>query len=1279
MTAEKRAQSGNDGAAIDFADEVDIRDHFAKNGFAWGVGDILVAGGSLRFLGELLACVLNVHDTDGRRAVRRIVSIQPADPDGGQALPSAIGEAIGRWRGKMPTPEEEGILVRAVKVVVPAAMTVESVLAVLREIEPQSAVVIRSASSYRTAGLRGQQKKDPLALPEDIWAPHLHALCLNSLAAVRDREVYLAIDAGEEWPHRQANRDLLLSVEGLGVLGGSVPEGLSALIAARLDAWNAALRTGELGPVLREVDALPSRFGIFKPSLRMRLLKKAGLDGLARQALEAVPIELARNHAGEALLVAEMAVDLDTDDLAVRLLREIAPGNLSPEFLETYLRLADRLEAFDLASQAESLLAANYPDSAGLGAYRTGKALAKFEFRAAADSCIAAARQELAAVYGSLAEALAGGVPDYAAASDAARGFAPAHRLVATKLTVDHALRSGRNKVALSVALAEVKAGEADKGLARLILRAINAASLPGSAEELLSSDVFTNAVSFVLEVVARTPANGKLRIELARTLATESMGLYGLATLLSITLDLARKPHKAESVPQFVSWAKPASEEEIMAYLRPAMGWMAQSSPVMIGRITLPDALVPRPADPVIMGLVHFLQGFNPIETESGVETLIQLLGCAMALAPHGSIKDMDINMLRLVAVRMALAGRHQKARDFAETALLLAGDEPRRARAAWHCQGDVYARSNNLHEALIAAACGMMVGGSATPDQIWYESMLLFRIARDLRMADRALAFLEAGRQALEEFGALEKYKCQLDTSALQLRVLQLSENGPVDTAALPALMADLAENARVVLSGDNEIAPVAVLLGQVVREAGLAGLDVPRQALDLLAELAERCDPSLRQTLAAASKAVPTALDAVALIRALDPAQHSEDMAFDVRQLVVVARRLLSGEEALANPGIAAFAVELLSDLAIAPPRIGGSQVSWLPKGIGVPSAQAARLAATSSVPVVFMGLDSNEALLRVTIEADGESLPVREPDAVFSRDRLHAWVPEFPYRYGIDVDSFNLFHTSTEGLGVSDLPARAAIIASTVLQRIPPNILRVGEAFAGDDRRLFVAPSMAWLDAARGRPAGDGRSAAWISTAPGSDGGQTLQTIADRLRDCLADHQIELDEEAAIPTRLAGADLAIVAAHGGLLPGNFYFHVIANDAALKAAARHLADAVRGVGVAVLFVCSGGRVDGHPMASTTVGLVKYALEAGCNTVVASPWPLDSRVPSYWLPVFLDAWKRGLPVVDAAFEANQTVKRQFSSEHRDYLAMNVYGDGLRIRSAYPAAPQVR
>jgi hypothetical protein len=133
-----------------------------------------------------------------------------------------------------------------------------------------------------------------------------------------------------------------------------------------------------------------------------------------------------------------------------------------------------------------------------------------------------------------------------------------------------------------------------------------------------------------------------------------------------------------------FRAWSPPASDEAILQYLRPVMGWMAQASPIMIGRVMLPERFIPRERDSLIMGFVRALQDFSPIDTAAGTDTFTQLLGCAMALAPHGSIKHMDISMLRVAAVRMALAGRHQKARDLAETALLLAGDVPRRARVA-------------------------------------------------------------------------------------------------------------------------------------------------------------------------------------------------------------------------------------------------------------------------------------------------------------------------------------------------------------------------------------------------------------------------------------------------------------------------------------------------------------------------------------------------------------------------------------------------------------------
>jgi hypothetical protein len=1270
MPAEKGLLSHETGPAADADGAIDVRDHFARNGLDWGVGDLIVAGGSLKLLGEFLACVLNVRDQDQKRAVRCIVLVQPAGTGDVKEVLSAIGEAIGRWRGEPPTADEEAILSRALRVVSPASLEIESVLAAIRDAEPRSTIVIRFASGYRAPDLRRSGTPDRLALPEDFWTPHLHALCVKSLEAIRDRELYVAIEAQEEWPIKPVNRDLLTSVEGMGVLGGGVSGTPAQFLAGRLDAWAGAIATGELGPVLREIEALPSNYDDFKPLWRLQLLRKSKLDGFARQALGSMSPQLARKRPIEGVVVAEIALELDEAETAARFLREIDPESLTSEFLETLLRLSSKLGVEDVASRAEQLLETRFPGSPGLASHRVAGALASLDYRKAADLCARAgsgAWAERAALYARLAELLDRDDPDFDASFEETRSLAPSNAGLAARVIAEHALRRGRFDVILSIALSEEKhASSIDEDLARLVLRALRESLLADG--EAVSQEMLISAVSAVLKVVAMTPNDGALRNLLALTLSTESMGLRGLALLLSITLELVRQPQEAEPLQDFRSWAQPASREAVFAYLRPVMAWMAQASPVMIGRVMLPERFVPSESDALIMRLVHELQDFTPIDTETGSETFTQLLGCAMALAPHGSIKDMDLSMLRVAAVRMALAGGHQKARDFAETALLLSGNVPWRARVAWHCHGDVYARTNNLHEALIASACGLLASRRATPDHIFYESMLLFRIARDLKMTDHAVAFLDAGRQALTQFGALDKYKCQLDRSTLQLRVLGLSKREvDVNLEALPNLIADLVANAGDVLSGNMEAAPVAIMLGQVIREASLAGLDVPQKALDAMTELAKRCHPSLRPMLEAASQATPKAADTLTLGRTLEAARHPEDLAFDIRQLTVLARRLLSGDEAATEPAAAVFAIELLSDLTIVPPGADGPRI---PKSVELPLAQAAKLAREAALPVVFLGLDSEESLLRVTIEPNGTvSPPVREADTVFSGDRFYKWVEEFPYRYGVDDKSFNLFFTSTEQIGVGDLPKRAAIIASTSIQRIPPNIIRIGDRFAGDDRRLFSAPSMAWLEAARASQAGDGRPAAWISTEALPEGSQTLQTIADRLRGTLDDFGISLDEEATVPSALAGAELAIVAAHGGLLPGGFYFHVIGNDAEFKAAAARLADAVRGAGVAVLFVCSGGRIDSHPMANTTIGLVKYALEAGCRTVVASPWPLDSRVPSYWLPAFLDAWHKGSTVVDAAYEANQAIKSRFVSEQRDYLAMNVYGDGLRVR----------
>jgi len=146
------------------------------------------------------------------------------------------------------------------------------------------------------------------------------------------------------------------------------------------------------------------------------------------------------------------------------------------------------------------------------------------------------------------------------------------------------------------------------------------------------------------------------------------------------------------------------------------------------------------------------------------------------------------------------------------------------------------------------------------------------------------------------------------------------------------------------------------------------------------------------------------------------------------------------------------------------------------------------------------------------------------------------------------------------------------------------------------------------------------------------------------------------------------------MAIVAAHGGLVEDARFFRAVMDDVALAIASSALSGALADIGVVVLFVCSGGRLDKHPGASTTVGLVKRLLDEGCGTVLASPWPVDVSVPPHWLPAFLAAWSSGTCVMDACFAANQAVRARLGDDPGKYFAMSVYGNPLAQRSTASA-----
>lgn len=292
-------------------------------------------------------------------------------------------------------------------------------------------------------------------------------------------------------------------------------------------------------------------------------------------------------------------------------------------------------------------------------------------------------------------------------------------------------------------------------------------------------------------------------------------------------------------------------------------------------------------------------------------------------------------------------------------------------------------------------------------------------------------------------------------------------------------------------------------------------------------------------------------------------------------------------------------------------------------------------------------------------------------VCEDSAVFSQAKLNEWSKQFPYDYGEVSETDNLFYTSMRGLELTIAGSeRTLFVTDAGLAQLPPNLLLVSDEFIGRRMPVAAAPSLAWLRSVHSqRQQASRQRVAWISTAAKQGEDSTLNMLAERLGPTLASQSIKLESGPDIPAHLSGSELVIVAAHGGIVPEGRYFQTVANDADLKVTSADLSNALAGVQLVILFVCSGGRFDRHPFANTTVGLAKDLLNDGCTTVIASPWPLDARVPSHWLPPFLALWDPGSYAIDANFEANRAVEKAMGNSPARCLAMSVFGDPLLTR----------
>lgn len=1244
-----------------------IIEYYKGKPLAWGGIDLfLVPGdGALARMCDFAAFFHAVND--GQAPIFSQVWLVWPDPaeegDLRAGVTTRLAELWERSRGAPPTPEQLDRLSERVRIVFPETHDVEAVSRLVRAAEARAVLVVGRASVYRSPRVDGDSPLPPM--PGDAWAPHLHALMEELRERAEAVGCHVVLDVDEAPPARRALFDLLLTVENTAVTSFEETPVRRVPMDA-IQRWRALAAEGDLDTALAELNADPELSERDKSLLRLQVYSDAGNAPAVRAGLEANRDLLSGMEGEQAVHVAVVAEAADADDVAAELLSRALEDLRRPAALELALQVADRLGNEELVRRARTALEAVAPDSAVLRRHRAARLAAQRRYREAAQMLEPdeeADIVELAAFWTLLSDHLEGDSSvDAGALIEAVSERLPARvdesrRLAAARLADD-----ARGEEALALLLLEPSPRLIDRADAFAVLGVIERSALRGSP---ISDEAMAYALERMIEPLSARPADAPFRFRLLRILGPEVLGLRGIALLAFVLGAVAGRPVRMRTPRTRVPLDPSLAQDAISGFLARGYQWLEARSPTIIGSQSIPAELLGIPADQAFAAVSgaaeRIAEEFGGTEDKRPLTAAVAMVA---ATAPLSSTPDEDLVVIRQVGMRLAQNGYHQYARDWAEQVLALAGDDPFRARLAWTAFAEIYARTGHIQEAMLGLCCAFAAHDETTWEDVWHESQLVYRLLRETGLLQFARPFLDAGRVALQHLGLEERFGHRLETGALQVEVWEYLFEDASDAERLRAIARRATDNLRRVLETRDESAPATSILASALRICAAQGVEAPPDAQLLLEQALQGLDGRVRVLIELEGTSAPDLQRLVEMARGIERARYSEDVGYDIRQLVPLTERLLASEGAV-DPVAAVYAVEVLADRSVPLP---GPEGDRLIDSAEAPAA-AAREIARADLAVVAMGI-AKDHLVRVTATDAELQAPVTEDEDTFSADRLSEWAEKYPYEYS-KVRDTNEFFTSTEEIGLTELPKRAVIVASTGLQAFPPNLLRVEGEFAGWTRALAAAPSLTWLDSARRNAfTGDRRRLAWIPREGSEDPIDPLNVVAGELEGTLAQHGIPLSTATSLPAGASGADLAIIAAHGGLTEEDRFFRVVADDADVKFTPAALAGSLAGVGTVVLFVCSGGRIDKHPGSSAVLGMAKRLLARGCRAVVAPTWPLEVSVPGVWLPGFLAERERGAPVIDACFAANTAARAEFGWNPRRALAMTVYGDPLAAKT---------
>lgn len=860
-------------------------DLFGK-GFDVGCAD-LIQGGPFREVVCRSVCALLLHavDKNGRSAFTGATIVLPpvtASRRTEESVFADLERAVKELRGFELDEREKPILRRLVRVVNSSSLEIADLLRTAQEQGERRLVAVADAGQYRdpSLDLPATFGVTAVRVEEDRWVPHVASICRQIVPIMKGLTSYGLVHIPEVPAQKQANVDLLLSVDDCYVMMLRSEADPEDVFNSHAQAWRSMVLQGRLPEVMTELESLALPVGARLHAL-VQLLRGTGRDSETLDVIAQLQPHLSTLKAEATIQVAQLAHQAGDDALADEILHERPDGVSDQLWLEEGLELATHLEDNERIARFDARLAELFPNSERLRENRDRRLLLNSREPRPSQSYLFTSAgftvQHLA-----LQQLLSDPNPDYALAIEEARAWGKDWLELAVVCCGVHARSVGNPKEAAHFAshitLSELYGRQATQ----VVLSSIKSMMLRELVPE-DERDDYRHLFQAAFRFLAQHPEDSNVRSGLTTLLSVESCGDMGIPLVALTMLDLAQQGVQLARPSAKPDEERSSTDETVITSIRNGFVWLNEQVAGEPGVTVVPrDLLIANPDDVVrsIWRMVHLAGGQNGEDVDLQFMEKLVLLACATC--PHATEEhDDDIRLMRHLASQFATAGQFQRARNYAESILLMGQTSAYRRRLAWQAFGDVYHRCRNHVVALVGLACALAVEVEVETADLWHEVYAIHRVLRDLGLLELSRSLLPAMKTLLFELGFDADKDPRYVSADLGVRLMEIDE---ATLGPLSEFLAEVADACQSELGDRSRLVPLAMLLGQATLKAERAGVNISPEVRATLNTALEQVGASMADMVRTVSTPQPTATDVLAMLNEVEPAAYASDVARD-----------------------------------------------------------------------------------------------------------------------------------------------------------------------------------------------------------------------------------------------------------------------------------------------------------------------------------------------------------------------------------------------------------